>query len=51
MYREVDVLFLTIALDNGEWSASYPGHFTSWNRAVATDWLGDRVSPRAGFSS
>jgi hypothetical protein len=32
--------YLTSALDGGEWSASYPGHFTPRERAPGTHWLG-----------
>jgi len=36
MYRAVQLqlcTFLPLALDEGEWSASHPGHFTSGERA------------------
>jgi hypothetical protein len=41
--------FLTSALDGGEWSASHPGRFTSWERAPGTHWTGGWVGPRAGL--
>jgi hypothetical protein len=34
-------VFLTLALDGGEWSASRPGHFTP-----STHSIGDWVDPR-----
>jgi hypothetical protein len=43
--------FLTSALDGGEWSASCPGRFIPWERAPATNWIGDRVGPRAGLDA
>jgi hypothetical protein len=36
--------FLTKALDEGEWSASRPGHFiSSSERAPGTHWVGSRA--------
>jgi hypothetical protein len=52
-YGEVDVyihIFLTLALAGGEWSASRPGHFTPWERAPGTHWIGGWVDPRAGLN-
>jgi hypothetical protein len=49
-YGGVDVqihIFLTSALAGGEWSASYPGHFTPGERAPGTHWIGCWVDPRA----
>jgi hypothetical protein len=46
-YRGVDVyikIFLTTALDGGEWAASRPGRFTSRERAPG---IGGYVDPRA----
>jgi hypothetical protein len=48
-YGGVDVkiqIFLTSALVGGEWSASYPGHFTR-----GTHWRGGWVNPRAGLNN
>jgi hypothetical protein len=42
---------LTSALDEGEWSASCPGRFTSRERAPATHWIGGWVGPRAGLDA
>jgi hypothetical protein len=36
-------LFLTLALDGGEWSPSRPGRFIP-----GTNWIGSWVGPRAG---
>jgi hypothetical protein len=33
-------VFLTSALEGGEWSASSPGRFTPWERAPGTHWKG-----------
>jgi hypothetical protein len=44
MYGEVEVqiqIFLTLALDGGEWSASSPGHFTPVKGARGAHWIGD----------
>jgi hypothetical protein len=38
---------LTWALDEGEWSASCPGHFTPRERAAGNHWIGGWVGPRA----
>jgi hypothetical protein len=40
-------ILLTLALDGGEWSASYPGHFTPRERAPGNHWIGGWVGPRA----
>jgi hypothetical protein len=48
----VDVLihiFLTSALDGGEWSASCPGRFIPWERVTGTHWIGGWVNHRAGL--
>jgi hypothetical protein len=39
--------FLTSALDGGEWSVFFPGHYTPWERAPDTYWIGGSVDPRA----
>jgi hypothetical protein len=39
-------LFLTSALDGGEWSASHPCHFTTGERAPGTHWIGGWVGPK-----
>jgi hypothetical protein len=41
-------IFLTSALVGGEWSASYPGRFTTGERAPGSHWVGGWVDPRAG---
>jgi hypothetical protein len=38
-------LFLTSALDGGEWSASCPCRFTRMERATDTHWIGGWVGP------
>jgi hypothetical protein len=38
---------LTLALDGGEWLASFPGHFTPREIAPGTHWIGGWVGPRA----
>jgi hypothetical protein len=51
-YGGVDVyihIFLTSALDGGEWSVSPPCRFTSGERALGTYWIGGWVSPRASL--
>jgi len=40
-------VFLTSALDGGEWSASHPGRFTTRERAPGIHWIGGWVDPRA----
>jgi hypothetical protein len=53
-YGEVDIhihIFLTSALAGGEWSASRPGRFTAWERALGTHWIGGWVDPRAGLDT
>jgi hypothetical protein len=42
-------IFLTSALDGGEWSASLPGHFTPGERDPYTHWIGGWVGPRASL--
>jgi hypothetical protein len=44
-------IFLTSALDGGEWSASRPGHFTLMERAPGTHWIGGWVGPNAGLDA
>jgi hypothetical protein len=39
-------IFLTSALDGGEWSASLPGRFTPGERAHGTNLIGEWVGPR-----
>jgi hypothetical protein len=41
-------VFLTSAVDGGEWSASRTNRFTPRERAPATHWIGGWVSPRTG---
>jgi hypothetical protein len=51
-YGGVDVyshIFLTLALAEGEWPSSHPGHFTSGERAPGIHWIGGWVDPRAGL--
>jgi hypothetical protein len=43
--------FLTSALAGGEQSDSCPGHFTPWERAPSTHWIGGWVDPRAGLDN
>jgi len=43
--------FLTLVLDEGEWSASRPGRFTRRERAPGTHWLGGWVGSRAGLDT
>jgi hypothetical protein len=50
-YRVLAPLFLTSALDGGEWSASRPWHFTTGERTLDTDWIGGWVDPRAGMDA
>jgi hypothetical protein len=40
--------FVTLALDESEWSASHPGHFTSREITPGTHWIG---GPRAGLDA
>jgi hypothetical protein len=40
---------LTSALDEGEWSASRPGRFTTWERAPDTHWIRGWVDPRVSL--
>jgi hypothetical protein len=44
-------LFLTSALDGGEWSASRPGRFTPGERAPGTHWIGSWIGPRTGLDN
>jgi hypothetical protein len=44
-------VFLTSALDGGEWSASRPGRFTPGERASGTHWIGVWVGSRAGLDN
>jgi hypothetical protein len=51
-YGVVDVqihIFLTLALAEGEWSASRPGRFTPGERDPGTHWIGGWVDPTAGL--
>jgi hypothetical protein len=41
------ILYLTSALDGGEWSDSRPGRFIYRGRAPGTHWIGGSVGPRA----
>jgi len=38
-----------MALDGGEWLASYPSCFTPKERAPSTHWIRGWVGPRAGL--
>jgi hypothetical protein len=42
-------MFLTSALDGGEWLASRPGRFTTRDRAPGTHWIGGWVDLRASL--
>jgi hypothetical protein len=44
-------LFLTSALDGGEWSSSRPGCFTPGERTAGVHWIGGWVGPRAGLDA
>jgi hypothetical protein len=44
-------IFLTSALDGGEWSASRPFRFTPGKRAPGTHWIGGWVGPTAGLDN
>jgi hypothetical protein len=49
-YGGVDVyihIFLTSALAGGEWLASCPGRFTTWEAASGTHWIGGWVDPQS----
>jgi hypothetical protein len=43
--------FLTSALEEGEWSASHPGHLTPGETTPVNDWRGRRVGPTAGLDA
>jgi hypothetical protein len=47
MYRST--FFFTSALAGGEWSATRPGRFTSWERAPGTHWIGGWVDYRTSL--
>jgi hypothetical protein len=47
----VGPLFLTSALDGGEWSASYPCHFTPKERSCSAHWIGGWVGHRFGLDA
>jgi hypothetical protein len=42
-------ILLTSVLDGGEWSSSPSSRLTPGETDRDTDWLGDRVGPRAGM--
>jgi hypothetical protein len=51
-YGGVDIyilIFLTLTLVGGEWSASRPGRFTPEKRAADTHWIGCWVGPRSSL--
>jgi len=53
-YGEVEVylhVFLTLALDGEEWSASRPGRFIPRGKNVGTHWIGCWVDPREGLDT
>jgi hypothetical protein len=39
--------FLTSAVDEDEWSFSYPGRFIPEERISSTNWIGDWVAVRS----
>jgi hypothetical protein len=52
MYGGMEVqlhAFLTLALNGGEWSASFTSHITTRERTLGTYWVGGWVDPRAGL--
>jgi hypothetical protein len=50
--RYSSYLFLTSALDGGEWSASHPGRdLPPGERTPSTHWIGGWVGPRAGLDA
>jgi hypothetical protein len=54
MYGGADVsthTILTLALAQGEWSASGPGRFTPGEIAPGTHWIGAWVGPRVGVDA
>jgi hypothetical protein len=46
---DIAPLFLTVAVNGGEWSTSRPGRFTPGERAPGTHWIGGWVDLRAGL--
>jgi hypothetical protein len=44
-------VFLTSALDDGEWSASRTGHINPKEGVPGTHWIRDWVGPRAGLDT
>jgi hypothetical protein len=42
---------LISTVNEGEWSVSCPGHFTSEKRAPGTHWIGGWVDPRDGLEA
>jgi len=42
---------LTSALDEGEWSTSRPGRFTTRETAPGTRWIGDYVGREASLDA
>jgi len=54
MYAEVEVeldVFLTSAMDWGEWPAGHSSHFTPRERAPSTHWLEEWVGSRASLDT
>jgi hypothetical protein len=43
--------FLALALDEGEWSASYPGRFTTGNTTLSAHWIAGLVVLIAGLEA
>jgi hypothetical protein len=44
-------VFLTSAVDGGEWSASRPGHFSTGIKAHGTHWIGGLAGITAGLDA
>jgi hypothetical protein len=42
---DITLPFLSLELDEGEWSASHPSCFTAGDSAPTTHWLGGWVGP------
>jgi hypothetical protein len=44
-------LILDLSTRWGEWSTSYPSHFTPRERAPGTPWIGGWVDPKASLDA